>query len=71
MLAYLRTFLAIPDLAIASRWHGVYVKHPTAPYVVAELGPDARAVTGVGGAGMTLSFGLAEQVVREWLGDAS
>jgi FAD dependent oxidoreductase TIGR03364 len=69
VLAYLKTFLAAPDLAVASRWHGIYVKHPTAPYVVAELGPDVRAVTGVGGAGMTLSFGLAERVVADWLGE--
>jgi len=69
ILDYLKTFLAVPDLAIASRWHGVYVKHPTAPYVVADLGPDVRAVTGVGGAGMTLSFGLAERVVAVWLGE--
>jgi FAD dependent oxidoreductase TIGR03364 len=70
VLAYLRTFLAVPDLAVAARWHGVYVKHPAAPYTVADLGPDVRAVTGVGGAGMTLSFGLAERVVNDWLGEA-
>ena len=39
ILAYLRTFLTIPDLTIAARWHGVYVKHPTEAYVVAR--PDA------------------------------
>jgi FAD dependent oxidoreductase TIGR03364 len=69
VLAYLKTFLAIPDLQIASRWHGMYVKHPTAPYVQADLGPNVRVVTGVGGAGMTLSFGLAERVVAGWLGE--
>jgi FAD dependent oxidoreductase TIGR03364 len=68
VLAYLRTFVTIPDLTIAARWHGVYVKHPVEPYVVAHPTPDLWAVTGVGGAGMTLSFGLAERVVTEWLG---
>jgi FAD dependent oxidoreductase TIGR03364 len=67
ILGYLRTFLRIPDLAIAARWHGTYVKHPTDAYVIARLGPEVLAVTGVGGAGMTLSFGLAEQVVNEWI----
>jgi FAD dependent oxidoreductase TIGR03364 len=68
ILNYLGTFLTIPDLTIAARWHGTYVKHPTASYVVARLAPDALAVTGVGGAGMTLSFGLAEQVINDWFG---
>ncbi len=68
ILAYLRTFVVIPDLAIAARWHGVYVKHPTDPYTIARPAPATLAVTGVGGAGMTLSFGLAEQVVTDWLG---
>jgi FAD dependent oxidoreductase TIGR03364 len=68
ILAYLKTFLAVPDLAIAARWHGTYVKHPTAAYVAARLTPEALAVTGLGGAGMTLSFGLAEQVVNDWIG---
>ena len=31
-----RLFVTIPDLTIAARWHGIYVKHPTDPYVVAE-----------------------------------
>jgi FAD dependent oxidoreductase TIGR03364 len=69
ILDYLRTFLTPPDLTIAARWHGVYVKHPTEPFVIARPTPHALAVTGVGGAGMTLSFGLAEKVVREWRGE--
>jgi FAD dependent oxidoreductase TIGR03364 len=65
ILAYLETFLRVPALTIAARWHGVYVKHPSAAYVVAHPNPQTLAVTGVGGAGMTLSFGLAEKVVCE------
>ncbi len=70
ILAYLSTFLDVPDLRIAERWHGIYVKHPTEAYVMAR--PEARvmAVTGVGGAGMTLSFGLAEKLVNEMMGEA-
>jgi FAD dependent oxidoreductase TIGR03364 len=70
ILEYLRTFLDAPGLRIAARWHGVYVRHPAAPYFVAHPLPEATVITGVGGAGMTLSFGLAEQVVREALGEA-
>jgi FAD dependent oxidoreductase TIGR03364 len=68
ILDYLKTFLAIPDLTIGARWHGIYVKHRTNPYVVASLTPETLAVTGAGGAGMTLSFGLAERVVSDWFG---
>jgi FAD dependent oxidoreductase TIGR03364 len=69
ILDYMRTFVDVPDLSIAARWHGVYAKHPTEPYVVAgkEVSPT-RAVTGVGGNGMTLSFGVAERVIKDWLG---
>ena len=69
ILAYLRRFVTLPDLTIAARWHGIYVKHPTAAFVQARPAPGMLAVTGVGGAGMTLSFGLAEQLVSDWLGD--
>jgi D-hydroxyproline dehydrogenase subunit beta len=71
ILDYLQTFLTVPDLKIAARWHGIYVKHPKLPYVVAHPAPATLAVTGVGGAGMTLAFGLAEQTVQDWLGECS
>jgi FAD dependent oxidoreductase TIGR03364 len=69
VLRYLRTFVHLPDLCIAARWHGIYIKHPTEPYVIADPCPGMRCVTGVGGNGMTLSFGLAERTVQDWLGE--
>jgi D-hydroxyproline dehydrogenase subunit beta len=67
VLEYLATFLDAPPLRIASRWHGTYVKHPSAHFALARPAPGAVAITGVGGAGMTFSFGLAEQTVAEEL----
>lgn len=70
VLDYLKTFLAVPDPRVAERWHGVYVRHPTAAYVAARPAENTLAVTGVGGAGMTLSFGLAEKTISDFLGEA-
>ncbi len=69
VLRYLGGFFEGPPLRIASRWHGTYTKHPTDPWFVARPVRGATVITGVGGAGMTLSFGLAEQVVRDALGE--
>lgn len=63
ILDYLRTFLDVGDLEIAARWHGIYAKHPKDAYFIAHPAPAATVVTGLGGAGMTLSFGLADEVV--------
>lgn len=70
ILDYLNTFLHASDLKIASRWHGIYVKHPTQSYVTAQPAPGVHVVTGVGGAGMTLSFGLADKIVSQALEEA-
>ena len=68
VLEYLRTFVDVSHLEIAERWHGIYVKHPTEPYCVLAPEDGVTAVAALGGHGMTLSFGLAEHVVRQVLG---
>jgi FAD dependent oxidoreductase TIGR03364 len=65
ILAYLETFLSAPNLRIASRWHGTYAKHPKDAFLVLHPAERVTAITAVGGAGMTLSFGLAELVVED------
>lgn len=67
ILAYLNTFLSSENFEIVERWFGVYAKHPTKSYVTDEPRPHVHVVTGVGGAGMTLSFGLAERQVQRIL----
>jgi len=60
ILDYLAGFLRLPDPAIARRWHGVYAKHPSKTQFVAEVQPNVHIQSSPGGAGMTLSFGLAD-----------
>jgi FAD dependent oxidoreductase TIGR03364 len=67
ILAYLRTFLVVPHLQVAERWHGIYVKYRDQPWWYGSPAEGVMIVTGVGGAGMTLSFGLAEQVITDLL----
>jgi len=64
ILRYARGFLAIP-VEIAQHWHGVYAKHPEKPYLSFSPIRNVQVVTAAGGAGMTLSFGLAEDTVKE------
>lgn len=67
ILDYLATFLRMPEPQIAERWFGVYPKSMTgAPAFVASPHPCVRVINGVGGAGMTMSFGLAEDVFAGW-----
>jgi len=61
ILAYLRRMIRLPEWEIAERWHGVYAKHPTLAHFSAEPQPGCHIVSSPGGAGMTLSFGLAER----------
>jgi D-hydroxyproline dehydrogenase subunit beta len=65
ILRYTRQFLRAPNLAIAERWYGVYAKHPEKPLVVMQPEDGVRIVASPGGSGMTLSFGVAEQSIRE------
>lgn len=67
ILRLLRSFVNLEDAHITRRWHGTYAKHRHSPWLVRDLDARTTLVTGVGGAGMTLSFGLADRTVAERL----
>jgi hypothetical protein len=65
ILRYARGFLQASAPEIAQHWHGFYAKHPDQPFLSLSPAPNVRVVTATGGSGMTLSFGLAEDTVKE------
>jgi len=65
ILRYLKTFAQAPTFEIAEHWNGTYPKLPGKTEFIASPAPGVTIANGLGGAGMTLSFGLAEQVVSD------
>jgi glycine/D-amino acid oxidase-like deaminating enzyme len=61
MLRELRKFIRLPDWSISQRWNGIYSKHATKAWFEAEPLLNVHICTGLGGAGMTMSFGVAER----------
>ncbi len=65
ILTYLKTFCSLPDQQIQHYWKGVYLKSKgSLPYFIHRVNPDCTLINGLGGAGMTLSPGLAEQLIN-------
>ncbi|MEJ7644410.1 MAG: TIGR03364 family FAD-dependent oxidoreductase [Chryseolinea sp.] len=64
ILDYLGSFTSIGKLNITERWHGVYPKIQGASNLILTPEPGVTIVTGLGGAGMTMSFGLAEELIE-------
>ena len=65
ILQYLRKFARLPAPAIAETWNGIYAKLPGKTEFIARPQSGVTIVNGLGGAGMTLSFGLAEELLDE------
>lgn len=63
ILEYLNSFTTFEGLKITERWHGVYPKTTDNSNLIVAPAPEVTIVNGLGGAGMTLSFGLAEEVI--------
>jgi D-hydroxyproline dehydrogenase subunit beta len=63
ILDYLKQFAQVPDFNIAATWNGVYAKLPGKTELITHPETGVTAVNALSGAGMTLSFGLAEEVI--------
>lgn len=66
ILSELKRIIALPDWTIAERWTGVYAKRPGHTHLELEPAPGVYVLNGTGGAGMTLSFGIADAFVQRW-----
>lgn len=69
ILDYLATFLRLPELEIVERWNGIYAAHPAELCWTGRPAPGVLLVGSPSGRGMTMSFGIADRLVREILGE--
>ena len=67
--AYLRTFANFKDWKLLQSWHGIYPKMTNGETeLIIEPTPGVTIINGLGGNGMTLSFGLCEEYVFKKVG---
>jgi len=70
ILRELQRIIHLPSWEIESRWHGIYAKFTQGSSVEQLIAPGVHACTGLGGNGMTLSFGIAERAWDRWQASA-
>ncbi len=61
ILRELKKQFVLPDWKIASRWHGIYAKHPQRAMLECQPHPGVHVCVAPGGSGMTMSFGIADR----------
>jgi len=60
--AYLQTFANFKDWKLLQSWHGIYSKMTDGKTeLIVDIAPGVTVINGIGGNGMTLSFGLCEE----------
>lgn len=67
ILKYLQSFTDINSLTFLERWQGVYAKLEHSIFLRQEVERGVTIINGFGGAGMTLSFGVAEETIDKLL----
>lgn len=64
ILDYLQTFTSLKDSRLIQTWNGIYPKMPNGQTeLILEAEEGVTIINGLGGNGMTLSFGLCEQII--------
>ncbi|WP_371566196.1 FAD-dependent oxidoreductase [Pedobacter sp. AJM] len=64
IIKYLKTFTHFKDNSLIQTWNGMYPKMKNGETeLVMAVAPGITIINGLGGNGMTLSFGLCEQVI--------
>ncbi len=67
--SYLQTFATFKDWKLLQSWHGIYPKMMNgATELIVDVAPGVTVINGVGGNGMTLSFGLCEEYFAKRVG---
>jgi D-hydroxyproline dehydrogenase subunit beta len=66
ILRELQKIIRLPSWQIESRWNGIYSKCSNGIAFENEPESSVHIMTGLGGNGMTLSFGLAEKSWTKW-----
>lgn len=61
---YLKQIAVFPNWKMQEKWTGVYAKLPGKTELIVHPQPQVTIVNALGGAGMTLSFGLAEEIIE-------
>ena len=69
MLRELEKVIRLQDWTIKEKWHGIYAKHPELPIYEEDIDEVVSLFVGTGGAGMTLSFGLADRYWKKMKGE--
>jgi FAD dependent oxidoreductase TIGR03364 len=66
VLTYLKTFAISADWKLVQSWHGIYPKMTnSATELLLHPEPNVYILNGLGGNGMTLAFGLAEETIND------
>lgn len=66
ILEHAKQLVDAPSWRIDKRWHGVYLKRTDGrSLIVDQPEPGVTIINAMGGAGMTLSFGVADLAVRD------
>ncbi len=68
ILRELHKLIELPEWSLCDRWHGIYATLAETLQFIQQVDSNTTVAIATGGCGMTMSFGLAEQLWDQWNG---